>query len=435
MTAEVSNVLKDVNVDLNVDEAVDEDVENPKDLGKIIQEAPISKAVAVIIKYAVQSRASDIHIEPQENDVKIRYRIDGILQHTVSLPKSVHAAIISRIKILSNLKIDEQRIPQDGRFHTIVADKEIDFRVSTLPTANGEKVVMRLLDKSAGILTLEKLGLQGKGFDILSANIKKPHGMILVTGPTGSGKSTTLYAIIDKINDVGINIVTLEDPIEYYIKGVNQSQIRPDIGFTFANGLRSIVRQDPDVIMVGEIRDLETAEMAVHAALTGHVVLSTLHTNDAVGAVPRLIDMGIEPFLIASSVNVVVAQRLVRKICEKCKESYPATSEMQKEFEEEIEKLPEQEKKNINLTNPLMLYRGKGCNECNNTGFKGRLGIFEVLPMEDEIEELTLKKVPASKIQEQAIKLGMITMKQDGIIKVLTGITTMEEVLRVSINN
>ncbi len=398
---------------------------------KITTEAPIAKIVDMVIKYAITGRASDIHIEPQESDLRIRYRIDGVLHSSLIIPKVVHPAIISRIKILSNLKIDEQRLPQDGRFHMDIENHSIDFRVSTLPTVNGEKIVLRILDKSGGVPKLEDLGLSGMKLERLTENISKAHGMLLVTGPTGSGKSTTLYAVLNILNKIGVNIVTLEDPVEYYINGVNQSQINPDIGLTFASGLRSILRQDPNIIMVGEIRDKETAELAVHSALTGHLVFSTLHTNDAIGAVPRLIDMGIEPFLLTASLNVVMAQRLVRKICHDCKQEIEVPEEVKKIFVEELQNIPKEESQGIDLQN-AKIYAGKGCKLCGDTGFRGRIAIFEVMPQSDEIKNLVLEQKSVAHLREQARKEGMINMKQDGLIKVLKGVTTIEEVIRVT---
>ncbi len=432
LQTEIEKTIEKIDPEISAQE-----LENPEALQEIIkQDAPIPRLVNTLIERAVKSKASDIHIEPGREELKVRCRIDGVLQQTVRLPKKIHAALISRIKILSKLKIDEKRIPQDGRFHATISGKEVDFRVSSLPTVNGEKVVMRILDISAGILTLEQLGVRGKGFKTFSENIKKPHGMTLVTGPTGSGKTTTLYAILDKINKVGVNIITLEDPVEYYIEGISQSQIKSSIGYDFANGLRSIVRQDPDIIMVGEIRDKETAGMAVHAALTGHIVLSTLHTNNAAGAIPRLIDMKIEPFLIASSVNTVVGQRLVRKICPHCRKQYELSNDILNDIRVKIEikKMPKQNQKLIDIKKSIKLYKGTGCDQCNETGYKGRIGIFEVLSVTQTIERLLLKRAPASEIQEKATQEGMITMKQDGILKVLDGITTLEEVWRVTVS-
>lgn len=394
-------------------------------------DAPAAKAVSTILERAVRDKASDIHIEPNEKVVVVRYRIDGILQQVMELPKAIQAALVSRLKIMSSLKIDESRLPQDGRLRIVLDRHPIDFRLSTLPTVNGEKVVMRILDEASGMLTFEDLGLRGENLRRIEDNITKSHGMLLVTGPTGSGKTTTLYSAIGKIVSPEINIITVEDPVEYRISGINQSQVNSGIGYDFASGLRSIVRQDPDVILIGEIRDLETATMAIHSALTGHVVLSTLHTNDAAGAVPRLIDMGIEPFLITSSTNVVLAQRLVRRICDECKETIEFPEEALKEVYEEIELMPEEHRKKIDTTK-MTFSKGKGCSRCNNSGYKGRLGIYEALVVTEAIKQLALKRVSSSELAEQAIKEGMITMKQDGIMKAIDGITTLEEVWRVT---
>ncbi|MBM2820733.1 MAG: Type secretion system protein (GspE) [Candidatus Berkelbacteria bacterium] len=394
----------------------------------IIETAPAAKIVQSLFKRAVREKASDIHIEPEEDDTVVRFRVDGILRKVISLPKEIHPAIISRVKILCNMKIDETRLPQDGRFQTVVDGAEVDFRLSSLPTVNGEKIVARILDKSAGILTLEQLGLRGTAFQTLDDNIHKAHGMILVTGPTGSGKTTTLYAVIDKIKSVGINIVTLEDPVEYRMQSINQSQVHSQIGFSFANGLRSIVRQDPDIIMIGEIRDYETADMAVHAALTGHVVLSTLHTNDAAGAIPRLIDMKIEPFLVNSSINCVVAQRLCRKICDTCKEPLQIEAGESDMAQKELAILP----KNVEKPSKIQFLHGKGCDTCSGTGYKGRIGIFEVFSLSDDLKVMVAKKASGTELGNQAIKNGMVTMKQDGILKALDGLTSLEEVWRVT---
>lgn len=395
---------------------------------EITETAPAAKIVQSLLKRAVREKASDIHIEPTEEEITVRFRIDGILRKIISLPREIQPAIVSRVKILSDMKIDETRLPQDGRFQTVVDGAEVDFRISALPTVNGEKVVARILDKSAGILTLEQLGLGGSAFKTLDENIRKAHGMILVTGPTGSGKTTTLYAVIDKIKSEGINIVTLEDPVEYRIKDINQSQVHSQIGFTFANGLRSIVRQDPDVIMIGEIRDYETADMAVHAALTGHVVLSTLHTNDAAGAIPRLLDMKIEPFLVNSSVNCVVAQRLCRRICDNCKESLSIEAGEKDLAEKELKDLPPGTEKPAKYE----FYHGKGCDNCHGSGYKSRMGIFEVFDLADDLKEMVAKRASGTDLGNQAIKNGMVTMKQDGILKALQGLTTLEEVWRVT---
>ncbi|MCL5008906.1 MAG: GspE/PulE family protein [Patescibacteria group bacterium] len=397
----------------------------------VIEDAPIIKIVEVILSNAIEGNASDIHIEPSEKDVRVRYRIDGILHTSLMLPKSVHPAIISRIKILSNLKIDESRLPQDGRFHMEVAKKSVDLRVSILPLIYGEKIVMRILDKTGSVPTLDQLGVRGLALKWIEENIRKTHGIFLITGPTGSGKSTTLYAILSILNTAVVNIVTLEDPVEYFIEGVNQSQINPDIGLTFAAGLRSILRQDPNIVMVGEIRDKETAEIAVHAALTGHLLFSTLHTNNAIGAMPRMIDMGIEPFLLVASVNVVMAQRLVRKVCQYCKKEEPLTKGVEEEIRKHLVGVP---KDYIEGFDPktLKIYKGEGCDKCGHTGYAGRFGIFEVMPVTTEIQDLILGKSSVHKIYEEAFKLGMITMKQDGIIKLLRGETTMDEIIRVT---
>ncbi len=396
-----------------------------------IEGAPIIRIVDVILSNAIEAKASDIHIEPSDTDVRVRYRIDGILHTSLMLPKHVHPAIISRLKILTNLKIDESRLPQDGRFHVEVAGKSVDLRVSILPLIYGEKVVMRILDKSGKVPTLEDLGVRGKALEWVLENIKKTHGIFLITGPTGSGKSTTLYSILSMINTMSVNIITLEDPVEYFIEGVNQSQINPDIGLTFAAGLRSILRQDPNVIMVGEVRDKETAELAVQAALTGHLVFSTLHTNNAIGAMPRLMDMEIEPFLLTASVNVVAAQRLVRKICMDCRKAMPMPEPVSKQLKAELAGVPEVYFEGVNV-DFKEYYKGEGCDKCEKTGYRGRMGIFEVLPMTPEIQDLILAKKPNQQILEVATKLGMISMRQDGIIKVLRGETTLEEVVRVS---
>ncbi|MCC7356068.1 MAG: type II/IV secretion system protein [Candidatus Doudnabacteria bacterium] len=430
LTNVVGEALKDIQQKQEI-EHTPLQVKDGKPEQQVLEDAPIIKIVDVILNNAVDANASDIHVEPSDNDVRIRYRIDGMLHTFLQLPKNVHSAIISRIKILSNLKIDEQRLPQDGRFHMDFGKRSVDFRVSTLPLMYGEKVVMRLLDKSSGVPTLDQLGIRGKALSWVTEDIKKPHGIFLITGPTGSGKSTTLYSILSLLNAPNVNIVTLEDPIEYFMEGVNQSQINPDIGLTFATGLRSILRQDPNVIMVGEIRDQETAELAVHAALTGHLVFSTLHTNNSVGAIPRLINMGIEPFLLAASMNMIMAQRLVRRLCESCRTPMEVTSIIEKEIRKELATTPADYVVGFD-PKKLTLFAPKGCEKCGNTGYKGRMGIYEVLPMLTEIQEMIFAQAPAHTIYEATIKVGMITMKQDGIIKALRGETTLEEIIRVT---
>lgn len=422
LTSEVAKIIKS---EEEVEVKKEKKEKTPKS-EEIAEGAPAAKIVSSLIKKAVRERASDIHIEPEEDDMIVRLRIDGVLKKVLVLPKEIQNAVVSRIKILSNLKIDETRLPQDGRFRIIIDQGEIDFRVSVLPNINGEKVVLRILDKSKGLLTLEELGLRGNAYKTMEENIKKAHGMILVTGPTGSGKTTTLYAMIQKIMNEGINIVTLEDPVEYRIKGISQSHVRADIGFNFANGLRSIVRQDPDVIMIGEIRDYETADMAIHASLTGHVVLSTLHTNDASGAIPRMIDMKVEPFLIASTVNLIIAQRLARKICDKCREPMELPVEEINFIKDILAGNKEYDGRK------LVFQHGKGCENCSGTGYKGRLGIFEVLNVDKKIKEIISQKTSSEVILENAIKLGMTTLKQDGILKALDGLTTIDEVWRVT---
>lgn len=395
-------------------------------IAQIIKEAPIAKIVSTILEYAVNSRASDVHIEPEEDRVRVRYRIDGILYDRLSLPKSVREAVISRIKILSEMKIDEHRIPQDGRFNFRVGEKEVDLRISVLPTVHGEKIVMRLLRKSGGIPTLAELGLTGNALKNLETGILRPHGIIIVCGPTGSGKTTTLYALLSRLNTTRVNIMSLEDPVEYQIAGVNQVQINPAVGLTFATGLRAFLRQDPNIILVGEIRDSETTDLALQAALTGHLVFSTLHTSDAAGALPRLLDLGAERFLLTSTMNAIVGQRIVRKICSDCKTPYPPPPQLITEMQSILGKLFPV------TTGAAQLYRGKGCNECGNSGYTGRVGIFEVLSMSEKISQLVLEHPDSTAMGKQAVADGMITMKQDGYLKVLAGVTTIEEVLRVA---
>jgi len=434
---EVTQALEELKTEIEGERVAVEQPAASAEFERLVEEAPISKVVAVMIKYAIESLASDIHIEPTRGKLRIRFRIDGILQTYLVLPLKIHQAVVARIKILSNLKIDEVRVPQDGRFSTKLDEKDIDFRVSTFPTTQGEKVVIRVLDPSRGMLTLEELGLAGRNIRIIKEAIDKPYGMLLATGPTGAGKSTTLYAILRILNEEGVNIVSLEDPVEYYIEGVSQSQVRPEIGYTFANGLRSIVRQDPDIIMVGEIRDEETASLATHAALTGHIVLSSLHTTNAVGTIPRLIDLGVQTYLIPPSLSVSLAQRLVRKLCQECKKEVKAKPEMAEMILKEIESLsPENRKeffKEKSITQKsISLWEPVGCKKCNFKGYSGRIGVFEVLTMTDQLSDIVLKEPGDVKIWEEARRQGMITMKQDGILKVLAGLTSLEEVVRVA---
>lgn len=484
-----SEITKVIQPDEKEKEGAKEEIKKTtsvKEVKNIVEEAPVAKAINIILEYAVKSGASDVHIEPREGYVHIRFRVDGVLRDTMSLPKQILASLVSRIKILSNLRIDEHRIPQDGRIKMEIAGKNIAIRVSTLPIMDGEKVVMRLLDEGSRAATIEELGFKGAALDIIKRTLKRPHGLLLVTGPTGSGKSTTLYSLLSKLNTIGVNISTVEDPVEYRIQGINQTQVQPKVGMTFASGLRSILRQDPDILMVGEIRDAETAKMAIHSALTGHIVLSTLHTNNAAGSLPRFLDMGAEAFLIASTVNCIIGQRLVRKICSSCKEMYiptdDAVDEIKKQFglndmfldiktekvkqpttsstEKKIMPLHEISTKKQSIldqiaedptilnkgisnneskpkqkhTLEIELFRGKGCAKCESTGYSGRMGIFEVLEVTNKIGDMIIKRESSDAIQKEAIKNGMLTMQQDGFLKALQGQTTIEEVLRVTKN-
>ncbi|MFA6198442.1 MAG: GspE/PulE family protein [Patescibacteria group bacterium] len=400
---------------------------------EVVRSAPVAKMVNVILEHAVEGKASDVHIEPMAEETRVRYRIDGILHTSLLLPKAVHSSIIARIKVLSNLKIDETRVPQDGRFRRRFENGDVDFRVSTLPVVDNEKVVMRILDTSSNILNLEKMGFWGKNLERMKSNIERPHGMFLVTGPTGSGKSTTLYALLRLLNKEGVNIVTLEDPVEYFQKGINQSQVNAEVGLTFARGLRSILRQDPDIIMVGEIRDSETGELAVHASLTGHTVLSTLHTNNAFGAVPRLTDMKIEPFLLTSSLNLVMAQRLVRRLCNFCREEITIPKKYEEEVWQSLSALPKESlPKDFRMARPLKFYVGRGCIKCENTGYKGRLCVSEVLEITDEMKKIILTGSDSDKIKAEFLRQGMYSMVQDGYIKAIQGDTTVEEVMKVT---
>ncbi|MDD2656990.1 MAG: ATPase, T2SS/T4P/T4SS family [Patescibacteria group bacterium] len=414
---------------------------NPKDLKKIAEELPIINIVNSILEHAVLEGASDIHIEPIEKEVLVRYRIDGILKQVMSLPKLVQNGITARIKILSELKIDEHMLPQDGRFKIKLNDEKLSFRVSVMPVYDGEKIVMRLLHEGQRALSLENLGFLPKIQKLVEESIDKPHGMILVTGPTGSGKTTTLYSVLGILNKPTVNICTIEDPIEYHVAGINQSQINPKAGFTFASGLRAFLRQDPDVIMVGEIRDKETAEVAIHAAMTGHLVLSTLHTNDAPTTLPRLVDMDIPPFLVGFTTNIIIAQRLVRKICSSCKKEYKLSAEEIKELEKMLNKksikdlLKEQDIEDPDLQkniSEMTFYRGEGCTKCGTTGYKGRLGIYEVLVVDDDLTKLINERATAQDIKNFAEKNGMVNLFEDGLIKAKSGVTTLEEVLRVT---
>lgn len=417
-----------------------------KDIRTLVQDSPISRALSTILEYAVRARASDIHIEPLEDALKIRCRIDGVLREIMQLPKSIEPALISRIKILSNLKIDEHRVPQDGQFAIHMNGQDVDLRIAISPVVWGEQVVIRLLDKTGTSFNLEDMGYAGRALRMIRNGIRKPNGMVLTSGPTGSGKSTSMYALIQEIKSDKINIVTLEDPVEYKISGVNQIQVNVDVGLTFATGLRSILRQDPNVVMVGEIRDKETADLAVQAALTGHLVFSTLHTNSAAGILPRLLDMGIEPFLIASTVNVIIGQRLVRRVTDD-RETYKSNAMETESIHQTVGHLLPTSRANIHKIStdlgykdlPLAtqkaytLVKGKDTPQTPG-GYKGRVGLYEVMEVTEEIQDLILKHSTSGEIQKQAIAQGMVTMRQDGYLKALTGITTLEEVNRVAAN-
>ncbi|OGC51437.1 hypothetical protein A2982_02610 [candidate division WWE3 bacterium RIFCSPLOWO2_01_FULL_39_13] len=428
---------------------IKESLKNIEEVNQVIKVSPVAQIVSVVLEYAVKSGASDIHIEPMEEGTRLRYRIDGVLQEKFPLPKTIHNSIIARIKILANMPIDERRKPLDGKFKVIFGETKTDLRVSTMPTVFGEKAVIRLLKDQKTTFTLNQLGMWGEGLKKVDEALKQTTGIMLVTGPTGSGKTVTLATSLDKLNTIRVNIITLEDPVEISISGVNQVQINPQAGLTFASGLRSILRQDPNIIMVGEIRDVETARLAIQAALTGHLVLATLHTNSASGAIPRLIDMGVETFLIASTVNVIMAQRLTRRICINCIESFSPEEKLKEDIKNVLgERLmraglgPSPFAKNQyadktakpaeNSNNEIKLYRGKGCDRCNNTGYKGRIGIYEVMSVNSEIQKLAENNAPSDEIQKKAVENGMITLVQDGYLKALWGVTTIEEVLSVA---
>lgn len=428
---EVERALEELKTEMEMGEVETQPL-RVAELERLAEEAPISKVVAVLLRHAVEGRASDIHIEPFGDRLRVRFRLLGTLHSSIFLPLSHLPSLVARVKILSNLRIDETRIPQDSRFSATIDAKKIDFRVSTFPTAGGEKVAIRVLDPTVGLKSFEELGLERQGFESLKGAILRPSGMILATGPTGSGKTTTLYAILHVLNKEGVNIMTLEDPVEYFIEGVNQSQIRPEVNYTFARGLRHVLRQDPDIIMVGEIRDSETASLAIHAALTGHLVLSTLHTSNALGVVPRLVDLGVEPYLIPPTLSIVLAQRLVRKLCSGCKRKVKPNPKTKSLILKEVRNLPERVRKKIKIPTIVYIYQPKGCKKCNSTGYTGRIGLFEVLSMTGSLAEIILKEPSEAKILLEARRQGMITMKQDGMLKVLAGITNLEEVLRVT---
>lgn len=415
-----NQVMQDM--DVEDPDAIISEIEETADLLDDTSDAPVIKLVNLMLSQAVRDNASDIHIEPYQDQIKIRKRVDGILYDMYTPPKHVQSKLVSRIKIMAKLDIAEKRLPQDGRIEIRIADRNVDIRVSTLPTSFGERVVMRLLDKSNVLLSLSDLGMSERDLVTFRKLIKAPYGIILVTGPTGSGKTTTLYAALSILNNPDINIITIEDPVEYQIKGISQVQVNPKIDLTFANGLRTIVRQDPDIILVGEIRDLETAEISIQSALTGHLVFSTLHTNDSASAITRLIDMGVESFLVSSSVNAILAQRLIRKICNHCKEPFTPG----REYLAQVGLTPED-------LGDRPLYRSTGCSECLNTGYQGRVGIFELMVMTEELKSFILTTSDSNQIRRQALSSGeMLTLRQDGLQKVLAGLTTLEEVYRVT---
>jgi len=403
----------------------------PEQVDEKVKTAPVAKIVSVIIRNAVEGKASDIHIEPGRNDSRVRYRVDGILHTSLTLPAYLHNAVVSRIKVMANLKLDETRIPQDGRIRSRLDGRDVDLRVSVLPMLSSEKVVIRVLDTSAGVPTLEQLGFSAYHIEVINRNITKPFGVALLTGPTGSGKTTTLYSILNMLRGDEVNITTLEDPIEYYVDGVNQSQINVDVGFTFADGLRAILRQDPNVIMVGEIRDNDTAELVIHAGLTGHLVFSTLHTNNAWGAIPRMIDMHAEPFLLASTLNLVMAQRLVRGVCQECKEAIPLPPPLLERIKQELATVPK-EYLGTGATD-LKFYRGKGCSACGNTGYQGRTVISEILEVGPELRDIIAdEKFDSKAINAQLVKQKYVTLMQDGLVKAMNGLTSVDEVMRVT---
>ncbi|NMB39806.1 MAG: Flp pilus assembly complex ATPase component TadA [Parcubacteria group bacterium] len=431
---EVGKALVDLEKELGAgDERFDFDAqENKLKADKFSEDAPIIKMVAVILRHAVDGGASDIHIEPEEKQMRVRFRMDGNLFSSLFLPIHTHAPIVARIKILSNLRIDETRIPQDGRFGAKIDNKSIDFRVSTFPTKLGEKVVIRVLDPTENLKSYEEIGLSKYNLVVLKESVSKPFGLILATGPTGSGKTTTLYTILRELNKPDVNVVTLEDPIEYFIPGVNQSQVRPEIGYDFSQGLRSVVRQDPDIIMVGEIRDEESASLATHAALTGHIVLSTLHTNNAIGSISRLIDMKVKPFLVPATLNIAIGQRLAHTLCPYCKQKVRPVKEVENEIIRQLNDLPEKIRSYFELPKEIFVYKPKGCPKCNMKGEKGRVGVFEVLKMTPELERIIIEDYSTANIAAETKKQGMITMRQDGLIKALEGIISVEEAFRVT---
>ncbi len=438
----ISNVFKNYEKTIKAEfsDIITKDDDDEENLTEIAADLPIVRIVKTLIKHAILQGASDIHIEPLEKEVLVRFRVDGILRVAMRLPKNTQAGIIARIKVLSKLKLDEHRLPQDGRFKMVTDEYKISFRVSILPVFDGEKIVMRLLKEDSTGLTLEKMGLHGEALEVIHREINKPNGMILVTGPTGSGKTTTLYTVVDILNDTAVNISTIEDPVEYRMDSINQTQVHAKIGMTFEAGLRSLLRQDPDILMVGEIRDMETLEIAIHAAMTGHLLLSTLHTNSAAGAISRMVDMGAQAFLIASTTNVIIGQRLVRKLCGECREAYSLDEKMVDTLGKNFDlELTEKAMRYLGVMKEgqkwtdFTIYKAIGCSECGDLGYKGRSGIFEVFEVTEEIEKLITQNATSDQLERHARENNnMITLVDDGFYKVIQGITTIEEVMRVT---
>jgi len=430
---EVTRALEELETEIQQEKEIIAGDTESLEWKRLVEEAPISKIVAVLLRHAIEGSASDIHIEPITNRLRVRFRVLGSLYSSIYLPLDYLPAIVARVKILANLRIDESRMPQDGRFSAKINEKELDFRVSTFPTAIGEKVEIRVLDPSVGLKDFKELGLQGRNFEAVKQGTQKGLGMVLATGPTGSGKTTTLYAILRNLNKEKVNIVTLEDPVEYFIEGINQSQIRPEIGYTFADGLRYVLRQDPDIIMIGEMRDPESAKLAMHAALTGHLVLSTLHTYNVLAVIPRLINLGIEPYLLPVALNLALSQRLIRKLCDKCKKKVEVKPGIKDMALKELSQVPDSAKKDPNIKDPKYVWEPVGCKSCRHSGYSDRIGVFEVLQMTEGLSELIYRKqFSESEIAKEAKKQGMISMRQDAILKALQGITTIEEVLQIA---
>lgn len=431
LEVEVKEALQRFEEERQVKKGIEEQITSQAELQRLTEQAPVTRIVDVILRYGVDAGASDIHIEPTRDQLRVRFRVDGKLRASLFLPKDILPAVISRIKILSHLRVDETRVPQDGRIHLLFGAKAIDFRVATFPTIEGEKVVLRILDPTKGITSLEELGLQLKSLDDVRNFMQQPFGAMLISGPTGSGKSTTLYSVLKDLNKEVTNIVTLEDPVEYYLSGVNQSQVRPEINYDFASGLRQILRQDPNVIMVGEVRDSETAGLLVHAALTGHLVFSTIHTNNAIGIIPRLLDMKIDNFLIPSAMRLAVAQRLIAKLCQDCKTEYDPPDHIKELVHRELSLLSQamQERIGYSKDMPIKVFKSPGCNYCGNSGTRGRVAVFETMNVGAELERIIIESPSESTLRKEALRQGMITMRQDGVIKALQGLVSIEGII------